>query len=249
MSLGQLAEIINWSKSHLARIEKAESPVPEGLSQKLDAAFNTGGRFGRLYDLAKKEIFAGKYRDVLDIEAKASGIEEYAAATVPGLLQTEDYARWALRTGRPHAGPQEIESLLQARMGRQKRLNSSTGPRSWFILDEAVLCRPMGSTETMTAQLHSIIQTAASRSWITVQILPFAAGPHPEMGGTLVIYTLSGGQQLAYDEGARTGVVISDPNDVGDRRDSYDLLRAQALSPRDSEAMIRTALKGYGRAD
>ncbi|MFJ2193968.1 Scr1 family TA system antitoxin-like transcriptional regulator [Kitasatospora sp. NPDC087861] len=246
MSLDQLAKIVNISKGHLGRVERAESMPPPDLPRMLDAAFGTDGRFDRVYQLAKNEKFPGKYRQAIQIEGQAAIIEEYAAAAIPGLLQIPSFARCSLRAGQQHATEEEINALLVARLERQKRLDSTTPPRCWFILDEATLRRPVGGLHVMCEQLAAL--SAEKRSFITLQVLPFAAGEHPEMGGSLMLYTLPAGGEIAWAEGAKNGEVIDEMPRVAERRESYDLLRAQALSPRDSRAMIRLILKEYGRA-
>ncbi|MGW3040985.1 Scr1 family TA system antitoxin-like transcriptional regulator [Kitasatospora sp. NPDC001159] len=247
MSLDQLTEILGcFSKGHLARIERAESMPPPDLPAKLDAAFGTDGRFGRVYVLARKERFPGKYRQWSEIEAKAEAIEEFSAATIPGLLQTPEVARCSLLAGHPYATPQELEALVSTRLDRQKRLSSSAPPHCWFILDESTLRRPVGNPAVMRQQLDAI--ASDQRSHITVQILPFAAGVHSEMGGSLFLYSVPGCPMVAWEEGARSGELIDDAEGVAARRRSYDLLRAMALSPRDSRVMIRRISKEYGRA-
>ncbi|MEV7359266.1 helix-turn-helix transcriptional regulator [Kitasatospora sp. NPDC091276] len=247
MSLDQLTEILGcFSKGHLARIERAESMPPPDLPAKLDAAFGTNGLFGRIYILAKKENFPGKYRRWSEIETKAETIEEFSAATIPGLLQTPEVARLSLLAGHPYATPQELDALVSARLNRQKRLVSPTHPHCWFILDESTLRRPVGDATVMRRQLDAI--ASDQRSHITVQVLPFAAGVHAEMGGSLFLYSVPGRPMVAWEEGARSGELIEDVEGVAARRRSYDLLRALAPSPRDSRAMIRRISKEYGRA-
>ncbi|MEU8515012.1 helix-turn-helix transcriptional regulator [Kitasatospora sp. NPDC048722] len=247
MSLDQLTQIIGCiSKGHLARIERAESMPPPELPAQLDAAFGTDGRFGRIYLLARKEKFPGKYREWSELEALSETIEEYSAATIPGLLQTPEVARFSLLAGHPHATPTEIDAKVAARLNRQKRLASSAPPHCWFILDESTLRRPVGSLATMRRQLDAIAMD--KRPHITLQVLPFTAGAHAEMGGSLFLYTVPGRPTVVWEEGARSGELIADAVDVAARRRSYDLLRAMALSPRESRAIIRRISKEYGRA-
>ncbi|MEV7777648.1 helix-turn-helix transcriptional regulator [Kitasatospora sp. NPDC088351] len=247
MSLDQLALVVGYiSKGHLARIERAESMPPPDLPAKLDAAFGTDGIFGRIYRVAKKEKFPGKYRRWSELEARASVIEEYSCATVPGLLQTPELARLSLQVGHPYMTPQELDTSLTTRLDRQKRLDSETPPHCWFIIDESALHRPVGGHVVMARQLDAL--AADRRPHITIQVLPFTAGEHAEMGGSLFLYTVSDSPSMAWEEGARNGELIEDVKGVAKRRRSYDLLRALALSPRDSRAMIRRISKEYGRA-
>ncbi|MGW1378115.1 Scr1 family TA system antitoxin-like transcriptional regulator [Streptomyces sp. NPDC002446] len=104
-------------------------------------------------------------------------------------------------------------------------------------------CRPARSQGTGRDGPNEL----GARAHITVQVLPFAAGGHAEAGGSLTLYTLSNQPTVAYEEGSRSGTVIEGADEVAERRESYDLLRAMALSPRDSGAMIRAAMEEWTR--
>ncbi|MFF3764484.1 Scr1 family TA system antitoxin-like transcriptional regulator [Streptomyces sp. NPDC001922] len=245
MSLRRLSEVLNYSKSHLARIETAESLPYDDLPAKLDVCFGTDGLFARLHAVAKKEPFPGKYRRVIEIERQATTIEQYLSATAPGLLQTADYAARLMRAVQQHAPDAEIEAQVTARLARQARLWGSRPPRCWFILDESVLRRGFGGPEVMRHQLQVLVECAEQRH-LTIQVLPFSAGEHPEvLGGSLTLYTLPDRLTLAYEEGSRSGAFFENREEVAERRASYDLLRALSLSPRDSEAMIRAAMEDW----
>lgn len=244
MSLRRLSEVLNYSKSHLVRIEAAESLPYDDLPAKLDACFGTDGMFARIYALAKNEPFPGKFRRVIELERRAAVIEQYSCATVPGLLQTPEFARESLRCGNRRAPDAEIEALTQARIERQARLADPKPPRCWFILDEAVLLRASGEPEVMRHQLTSLIESG-TQPHVTLQVLPFGAGQHSEAGGSLTLYTMPDVPMVAYEEGSRSGTVIEDRDAVAEREENYDLLRALALSPRDSEAVIRAAMKDW----
>jgi transcriptional regulator with XRE-family HTH domain len=245
MSLRRLAEVLNYSKSQLARIETAESLPYDDLPAKLDACFGTDGFFARLHALARKEPFPGKYRRVIEIESRATVIEQYAGATVPGLLQTPRFAESLMRGVHPHAPDGEIDAMVKARIGRQAQLSARKPPRCWFVIDEAVLRRPVGGSEVMRQQMLSLIE-AGTASHVTLQVLPFAAGEHPELlGGALTLYTVPHQPLVAYEEGSRSGTMVEDWDAVAERRENYDLLRAMALSPRDSQTMIRAAMEDF----
>ncbi|MEU1946016.1 helix-turn-helix transcriptional regulator [Streptomyces sp. NPDC059474] len=248
MSLRRLSEVLNYSKSHLARIEAAESLPYDDLPAKLHACFGTDGMFARIYALAKNEPFPGKYRRVAEVDSRAIVIEEYSCATIPGLLQTAELARESLRIGHRHAPDAEIEALLKARLDRQARLDQPHPPECWFIVDEAALRRPAGGSEVMQRQMESLLERG-THPYVTLQVLPFSAGHHVEAGNSLTLYTLPDGPMLAYKEGSHFGTIIEDKDVVAKLRKNYDLLRAMALSPRDSEAMIRAAMKDWTHDD
>ncbi|MFE4977920.1 helix-turn-helix domain-containing protein [Kitasatospora sp. NPDC056651] len=243
MSLGRLAVILNVSKGHLSRIEGGDSKVPEGLSEALDLVFNTDGSFLRLYPLASKEDFPDKYKRFMELAEQAICHEAYET-TIPGLLQTEEVARAVLQAGEPFAAEGEIDDWLTKRLRRQKRPNRQPSPcRYWFIVDEGAIRRPIGGLEIMAEQLNRLPQVCRLPH-VTIQVLPFSAGQHSEMGGSLTLLTLPDRSVVAYEEGSRSGTLFTETEEVAHRQALYDLLRAQALSPRASEATISAALEG-----
>ncbi|MDH6579493.1 helix-turn-helix transcriptional regulator [Kitasatospora sp. MAP5-34] len=266
MSLVRLAGIVNHSKSVLGRVETAESMPPPELSAALDSAFGTDGVFTRLYPLARKEEFPDRYKRFMQLAAHAAVHESYTAA-VPGLLQIESYARALMATGNPHGSDQELNDKVTARLNRQKRLHGVTPGRYWFILDETALRRTIGGPHVMRDQMaalltmstlsHVTIQVLPFTSGqhaefggsltLTIQVLPFTSGQHAEFGGSLTLLTTSERSLVAYVEGSRSGELEDEPEKLAVLRESYDLLRAQALSPGDSVAMINAAQEGYER--
>lgn len=246
MSLTRLAEILKFSKAHLSRIETAESPPPEGLSEKLDAAFGTGGTFVRLFPLARLEQFPDRYRRYMELAAQAV-IRESFTETIPGLLQTPAFVEAILRAGAPCSDEDEIQHKITARLKQQDRLHGANPPRYWFIMDEAALRRIVGGPLLMRDQMKALLEAGKLRH-VTLQVLPFRAGGHSELGGSLMLLKLPGGSVVAYEEGSRNGLLIEKSDIVAKRQAYYDLLRAQALSPEDSSAMISAALEGFDHA-
>lgn len=243
MSLESLATVVRYSKSALARFETAETMVPPDLPDRLDAAFGTGGIFRKLYALARKEIHPDRYRRRMELEARARIIDQYAAQLVPGLIQTEKYARALFRITNPRATTDEIEEKVAARLSRQSLLAAEPGPDLSVILDEAVIRRPVGGSDVMRAQLrrlHDLVDTPTT----TIQVLPFAHGEHALLsGGTVTLMTLDDKSAVFYEEGLASGTLVEDQETVRARRRDYDLMRAYALSPRDTAAFIGTVLE------
>lgn len=248
MSLRRLSEVLNYSKSHLARIEAAETLPYDDLPATLDACFGTDGSFARLHALAKNEPFPGKYRRMIEIERRASVIEQYACSTIPGLLQTPELAESSFRAGLPQAPDAEIQALVTARIDRQALLSRPEPPRCWFILDEAALRRPAGGPQVMQRQMASLLEWGTQPN-VTLQVLPFSSGQHPEAGGSTTLFTVPDEPVVAYEEGSRFGTIVEDLDTVTKLRENYDLLRAMALPPHDSEAMIRAAMKEWTPCD
>ncbi|MCX5344044.1 helix-turn-helix domain-containing protein [Streptomyces atratus] len=247
LSLVQLADILNSSKSTLARIETAELMPPPDIPGRLDAAFGTDKHFHGLYELAKKEIHPDRYRRYMDFESKAEVIEQYGAQALPGLLQTEAYAREFLRCQKD-LSPDQVEQRVAARMSRQERQRSDTPPFRWAIIDEAALRRQMGSPASMREQLASLLDQVDTPD-SNIQVMPFSAGLHSLMGGALTLLTLADGTRVAYEEGIQAGHLYEDPSRVEKWRRQYEVLRANALSLPESAHMIRTVMEGYTSCD
>lgn len=242
MSLEALNDVVNISRSHLARIETAEAMPPPDLPPRLDAAFGTDGIFQELYKLAAKEIHPDQFKRLMELEARAQVIAEFSAQIVPGRLQTEDYARAQFRQANPWAPEEKIEELVTARLSRQSVLASHTLLDYSAVLDEAMLRRGFGGPEVMRVQLERLAELTLTRT-TTVQVVPFEVGGHGLAGGTLLLMTMESGARFAYEEGITTGTLMEDRESVLERQRVYDLLRVSALSPDESAAFIRSVME------
>jgi hypothetical protein len=135
-----------------------------------------------------------KYQDVVPdwfavyvgLEEAAQLIRVYEVQFVPGLLQTEEYARAVVQQGAPGLDPAEVERRVAVRMGRQQLLGKDSPPRLWAIVDEAALRRPMGGREVLVAQIERLMD-AVSEPYITLQVMPFRYGGHAAEGGAFTI--------------------------------------------------------------
>jgi hypothetical protein len=178
----------------------------------------------------------------MELEARARLIEEYAGQIVPGLVQTEDYARAQFVEANPKATRDEIEELVTARMSRQALLRTDPSPEYSLILDEAVLRRGFGGPAVMRTQLVRIAELTLTPTTV-MQVFPFDHGGHALLGGTLTLMTMGNGARVAYEESIATGTLLEDLGVVAERQRVYDLLRARALSPGESAAFIRSVME------
>ncbi|NGO72009.1 helix-turn-helix domain-containing protein [Streptomyces boncukensis] len=247
LSLVKLADVVASSKSTLARVETAQLMIPPGLSEALDAAFGTDGHFVRLYALARNEVHPDQYRRHMDFEHRARVIEHYATQVVPGLVQTEAYMR-ALFALSPRNTPEVIEEKVAARLGRQERLRSANPPRFAAILEETVLHRPVGGPQVMREQLAALLPLMHTENTL-VQVAPVGHDAHILMYAPLVLMRLPDGMTAAWEEGRYTGRLSEDAEEVEQLRGFYDALRATALSPQDSAAVIQRAMEEYEPCD
>jgi Domain of unknown function (DUF5753)/Helix-turn-helix domain len=154
-----------------------------------------------MLDMARMANVAGwwhQYSDVLPhwfeiyvaLEQAASRIRTYEVQFVPGLLQTEEYARGVVRLGHPEASAAELDRRVELRMARQELHSDPQPPQVWAVVDEAALRRPLGSAQAMRAQLKHLID-ATMTSNVTLQIVPFLRGGHAAAGGPFSILRFS----------------------------------------------------------
>jgi transcriptional regulator with XRE-family HTH domain len=126
------------------------------------------------------------FQTYVGLEESASLIRTFEVQFIPGLLQTEDYARSVTMSGRPDLRPDEIERRVGLRMKRQNILDRPNPPKVWAVIDEAALRRPIGGSKVMRAQLRYLLELM-ERPHVTVQVMPFRFGGHAAEGGAFSI--------------------------------------------------------------
>ncbi|GGW82292.1 helix-turn-helix domain-containing protein [Streptomyces lomondensis] len=177
-------------------------------------------------------------------EQAASLIRCYQVQRVPGLLQTADYARAAIRLAHPDAGPGEIDRRVALRMTRQRILHREPPAQLWAVLDEAALRRPVGGIRVMRAQLRHLIEMCRLPQ-VTVQILPFLAGGHAAEGGPVTILRLPGGQlpDVVYLEKLTTALYPDRPAEIERYWDAMNRLVVEAESPDETPTILHRLLQ------
>ncbi|MEU8352074.1 helix-turn-helix transcriptional regulator, partial [Streptomyces sp. NPDC048845] len=198
LTQAELGAKVHVVSTRITQIERASGAKPTlELARALDSALGADDLLADLWPYVYREAFPDWSRAFMAHSARAVAVREYAAHVVPGLLQTEDYARALLSVGLSLRGEDHLEERISARLGRQERLNTSQPPELWVVLDEAVLLRPVGGRSVMRAQLSRLLM-AASEHHITVQVLPFDQGEHDAMGGSLTVLTMADASEVAY---------------------------------------------------
>ncbi|WP_433891512.1 helix-turn-helix domain-containing protein [Streptomyces sp. CA-111067] len=241
----KLAEVVRVHPSRINQIERVTGHKPTlDLARDIDQALGADGLLTDLWPHVYREAFPDWSRAFMEQSAKATRIAAYAAHTVAGLLQVEDYARAVLSAGRTLKTRGQLRERLAVRIDRQDRLYRDDRPELVVILDEAVLRRPIGGAEVMTKQLQRLLDTRDDPH-TTVQVLPFSVGAHPAMGGSLTLLTLPDGTESAYTEGADFGRLIEEPAEVKSYLLAYDQLRGHALPPDTSLDLIRSLMEDH----
>lgn len=249
LSLRQLSdEIGDYSHSYLGRVELGEQLPSEALVKALDQFFDTDGVLGELLELAHDTLVPDYGRHVLAKEAEAVRTQVFTSSLVPGLLQTEGYARELFRRSLPGAREEQLEELVALRVGRAQLITGEEPASYWAVMDEAALRRPLAGAARMSEQLVHILEMA-TRPNITLQVLPFSRGAHPMLGGSLTLHTLPGGGTIASVESFASGVPVESPREVVELTQKFDVARCLALSDDDSLVLVRSYLEEYENDD
>jgi transcriptional regulator with XRE-family HTH domain len=190
------------------------------------------------------DILPGWFEAYLGLESAAISIRSFEVQFVPGLFQTEDYARAVTRLGHKTAPTEEIERRVGLRVKRQNLLARPGPPRVWAIMDEAVLRRPYGGTVVMYAQLRRLAE-AAQVPHVTLQVLPFARGGHAGAGGAFSILRFEEQDlpDVVYIEQLTSALYLDQRSNVEHYLEVADKLSGEALTPVETTRFIEQVAK------
>ncbi|MER0445846.1 helix-turn-helix transcriptional regulator [Streptomyces sp. Edi4] len=240
----ELSRLVMMSRTHIAHIEAGRRRPDIEDARRLDVVLKTDGFFERFLPTLDGRQVAEHFEEALEFEGQATVIREYAPKLVPGILQTESYAREVLSSGHPPKSNTERDRLLVTRLERARILETFDVPVVWTLLDEAVLRRPIGGPSVMCEQLRHILTLGEYRR-IRVHVLPFAVGAHAILEGFVSLMWFTDLPPIAYVEGLKTGRVWELPSVVRQCQEVYDHALGDALSHRKSLALIRSVAEDY----
>lgn len=253
LTIDEVAERLEWSSAKISRIENSRVSVLPRDVKFLLGVYGLTDRdeaWDVLLTLSRESRNRGwwhQYGDAVPdwfevfvgLEADAATITAYDAEFVPGLLQTEDYARAIHRAKLFSATDEEIERSVRVRMARQDLLTSDDGPQVWFVLNEAVIRRVVGGRDTMRQQLRHLLEAMALPA-VTLQVLPFETGAHPSMDGSfwILAFREQTDPQVVYIEYQTGSLYLEKPAEAKRYRLVFDHMRAAALPVDASRALI-----------
>ncbi|MFI7450400.1 helix-turn-helix domain-containing protein [Nonomuraea sp. NPDC049714] len=240
---------LGWHRSKISRIETGRTRA--SLSDVAAVCDLYGARSdvrAMLVQLAKEvrkrgwwtayaDVFTGSY---VGLEDEASRICQWQVQLVPGLLQTEDYARAVISAGRPEPhDPEDIQRRVMARMARRTLLSRPDAPELHAVIDESVLRRPIAGREMMRDQLEAIL-VAARRPNITIRVLPYSVGAHAGLEGAFTVLSFAEAvdPDVAYVEGTAGDVYVESSDQVDRYKIAFGRIWDVALSPEESRKLI-----------
>ncbi|MEU0190365.1 helix-turn-helix transcriptional regulator [Streptomyces afghaniensis] len=257
MKREEAARILRVAPATVRRMETAEVALKIPYLQLLLKAYGVSGEeadaFVLLAEEANKPGWWQRFHDILpgwfsmyvSLEGAAGVIRSYEPHFVPGLLQTEDYARAVLRSGAiGQTRPDDIERHVALRMQRQELLTRKDAPRLWVVMDETVLRRPVGGPEVMRAQIDRLLE-ATKLPNVTLQVAPFASGPHPGTYGPFVLFRFAMPElpDMVYSEYLTGAVYLDARAEVATHLEVMDRMAAQAATAQRTKEILRDLRK------
>jgi transcriptional regulator with XRE-family HTH domain len=249
----QVAREMDWSLSKIIRIEAGSSGISANDLKALLRLYGVTESeqvdvLLALARAARERSWWSAYRDVappsllqlIEYESAATAIRQFESMFIPGILQTEDYARAVIQDyydERP--GSDRLRALVDLRVRREELLDSDSPPSFQFMLDEAVVRRLVGGSTVMRRQLKRLIELA-NKPHVTIEVIPFSAGLHPGMKGPFEIIEFAdpSDSDIVFLESPRGDIVSDDPEETLSYREGFERLGKASLGPRDSTTRL-----------
>ncbi|MFF0202878.1 helix-turn-helix transcriptional regulator [Streptomyces sp. NPDC005017] len=253
----EAARVLRVAPATVRRMEMAEVALKIPYLQLLLKAYGVpddeAESFVRLAEEANRPGWWQRFHDILpgwfsmhvSLEGAASLIRSYEPHFVPGLLQTEDYARGVLLSGAVgQTRPDDIERYVALRVQRQDLLTREGAPRFWAVMDETVLRRQVGGPEVMRAQIDRLLE-ATKLPNVTLQVVPFATGPHPGTYGPFVLFRFAVPElpDMVYSEYLTGAVYLDARSEVATHLEVMDRMAAQAATAHRTKEILRDLRK------
>ena len=253
----EAARVLHVAPATVRRMEVAEVafkiPYVQLLLRTYGVQEDEAATFLALAEESNKPGWWQRYHDILpdwfsmyvSLEGAASLIRSYEPHFVPGLLQTEDYARAVLESGAVgQTRPEDIERYVALRMQRQKLLTRDEAPRLWIVMDETALRRPVGGADVMRGQIDRLLK-ATKLSHVTIQIAQFTSGPHPGTYGPFVLFRFPVPElpDMVYCEYLTGAVYLDSRVEVATHLEVMDRMAAHAATAHRTKEILRDLRK------
>ncbi|TYB48985.1 DUF5753 domain-containing protein [Actinomadura chibensis] len=241
MQHGQTGDVVaRWlsrSRSSISRLESGESQLKEEEAKILDAKWHTGGLFGVLLWFARLGHDPNWNKNYLAFEERASEIRMYDGQLIPALLQTPDYTRALLLSGRP----QNLDKSVDARMARQAILYKPDAPEVWVLIAETVLVPHIGGRQVMREQIAHLIRISKLPN-VILRVVPNSAGANEGLDGPFKVLKVKEGE-IGYLVAPNGGRLELDSEEVAGLRNRFDRIGAMALPVELSRALLEDAME------
>lgn len=242
LTQAELGARVGYSADQIASVECGRRIPKPDLIDKADEVLGARGILKAMKEQCALERYPAFFRDAAEIEKEAAELYSYENQVLVGLLQTKDYARAVLGMCRPLLDEELIEQRVAARLDRQAIFSVRPAPIMGFVMEEAILRRPYGGKHVLRGQLEHLLLIGEKRN-VELQVMPTDREDHAGADGPFILMIPKGGSQIAYIEGQGRGILLTDREEVRTIAARYGIIRAQALNPGESLALIEKVLR------
>ncbi|MBT2528483.1 helix-turn-helix domain-containing protein [Streptomyces sp. ISL-99] len=234
----ELADRICAGEETVASIEQGRRPLKPDLARLLDGLLDTKHALETaVAHMPEIDLIPAWAEQYMDLEREAIALSWFENQVLPGLLQTERYARAVFLSKVPILGEEETNAQVTARIERQEILHRKVPPTASFIISEAIVRDRLGGDEVYAETLRHL-RACADLPGVTLQLMPLGRHTHAALDGPFILLETPDHQHLAYTETQRGSQLITDPNEVSILAQKYAMLRTQALNPEETKGLL-----------
>ncbi|MFF4821989.1 helix-turn-helix domain-containing protein [Streptomyces sp. NPDC001312] len=237
----EFAEAVGYGEDLVYKVEGGKRiPRPEFLDR-ADAVLGAAGLLSAMKEDVARVRYPKKVRDLAQMEARAVELQLYDPLNIHGLLQTPEYARGLLLMRRPAYTEDEVERFIAARVARKSVFERNPVPELSFVLEEWTLRRPLGGKALLLRQLEHLLEMGRLRN-VELQVMPMDREEHAGLAGGIEVLKFGDGSVVGRSSAVANGRPVTEPRQLRILELRYGIIRAQALTPRESTAFIEQLL-------
>ncbi|MEU6530823.1 helix-turn-helix transcriptional regulator [Streptomyces sp. NPDC046928] len=241
MRAGEFGRAVGYGEDLVYKIESGKRIPRQEYLDRADEVLGAGGLIAAAWEDVKRVRYPKRVRELGQLEARAVEIALYECHIIPGLLQTPDHARAVIGAAQPPYSPDDAERMVAARLARQSVFQRSPAPAMSFVLEEGVVRRPIGGTMAWRQQLERLLEVGRLHH-VVLQVMPMNCETHSGLDGRIELLKFPDGTAVGRSDGAFNGRPTHEPKHLRILELRYGTIRAQALSPRESLALIERML-------
>ncbi|MFD5749940.1 helix-turn-helix domain-containing protein [Streptomyces sp. NPDC127033] len=241
MRAGQFGKAVGYGEDMVFKIEGGKRIPRQDYLNAADEVLGADGLIAATWEDVKKVRYPRKVRELAKLEAQAVEIGVYVSNSISGLLQTPEHARAVIGAAQPPYSPDDVERMVAARLARQSIFERAPAPALSFILEEGVLRRPIGGTMVWRQQLERLLEAGQLHN-VVLQVMPTNCTTHSGLDGKIEMLKFADGTAVGRADGEFNGRPTSEPKHLRILELQYGTIRAQALSPGESLALIEQLL-------
>jgi transcriptional regulator with XRE-family HTH domain len=241
MRAADFGEAVGYGEDLVYKIEGGKRIPRQEYLDRADEVLGAGGLVAATWEDVKKVRYPKKVRELGKLEGMAVEIGVYECNIIAGLLQTPEHARAVIGAAQPPYSPDDVERMVAARLARQSVFAREPAPSVHFVLEEAPLRRQVGGTMVWRQQLERLLEVGRLNN-VTLQVMPTNTEAHPGLDGRIELLKFPDGTAVGRADGLFNGRPVSEPRHLRILELQYGTIRAQALPPRESVALIERLL-------